>query len=708
MRRVVVAVVAATAGLMMMLGALPARAQTTSFLSEEEIRLLINEISGDRAFEHIRWLSHWHRDSGSEGYFKAVDYIFEQAKLAGLEDVKFIEQPLDRPSYKAVSAELWMVEPVEVKLADIGDCVLYLGDGSGDADVTAELVWIGDASEESLEGLDVAGKIVLTSGSSYSAVRNAVRAKGAVGVVVSNLAGSKMLDYPDQIPWSWAGRGDGEPTFAFSLPPRKGETLRRILEAKGEQDFFRTGTSSPGGRVVLHAKVDTEFSDGPGRTGFVEGWIKGTKYHDQAIVLTSHIQEEKTSANDDASGCANMLEFARVLNKLIEEGRIERPLRDIRFWWADEIYSEYRYFADNPGEPAKLLAAINQDMVGAKQSLGSRVQHLIYAPHSRTSYLDAVLESIGTYVIETNNLYLPADIGDVSPTGYKRAIYSTLGTREGYTAALVPYYDSSDHMCFVDGAIGVPAVGMINWDDDFIHSSGDDLHNVDPTQLARNNFIVSGISVALAYATPEDAFSFASETFSQGCRRLARDLAVGTRILRERKGEEGDKGWFDALNMIEMGVARELRAIDSLRVFAEDNSGAIAVIDAYYSRMKAKREQMSVLLRDVYTSLHGAAPADVSLTAEQEAAAAKVPVNIPDLAEYFRKRNAIHYRSGLHGLMRAEVYYFVDGKRSYWDIYRAVRAEALVAGDWYYGTVEFGDVVGALDAAVEAGSVTLR
>ena len=36
----------------------------------------------------------------------------------------------------------------------------------------------------------------------------------------------------------------------------------------------------------------------------VEGWIRGTEIHDQQIVLTAHIQEEMTSANDDGSGCA--------------------------------------------------------------------------------------------------------------------------------------------------------------------------------------------------------------------------------------------------------------------------------------------------------------------------------------------------------------------------------------------------------------------
>src|SRR6185369_15295741 len=131
-------------------------AQSTPFLSDEEIRMLTNEISGDRAFEHIRWLTHWHRDSGMEGYFKAAEYVMKAAKEAGLEDVRFIEQPLDRPNYTARSAELWMVEPVEVKLADIGEHAVYLADGSHSADVKAELVWIGDATVESLKNIDVA------------------------------------------------------------------------------------------------------------------------------------------------------------------------------------------------------------------------------------------------------------------------------------------------------------------------------------------------------------------------------------------------------------------------------------------------------------------------------------------------------------------------------------------------------------------------
>ena len=37
---------------------------------------------------------------------------------------------------------------------------------------------------------------------------------------------------------------------------------------------------------------------------------------DQQVVLTAHIQEEMTSANDDGSGCGNLLEIGRALTRL--------------------------------------------------------------------------------------------------------------------------------------------------------------------------------------------------------------------------------------------------------------------------------------------------------------------------------------------------------------------------------------------------------
>jgi len=56
--------------------------------------------------------------------------------------------------------------------------------------------------------------------------------------------------------------------------------------------------------------------------------------------------------------------------------------------------------------------------------------------------------------------------------------------------------------------------------------------------------------------------------------------------------------------------------------------------------------------------------------------------------------------------MRDEVFNFVDGRRSYYDIYKAVSAESRAAGSWYCGRVTLKDVVSLLDAAVETKALT--
>jgi hypothetical protein len=42
--------------------------------------MLINELSGDGSFEHIRILTQWHRNSGMDGYFEAANYVVKEAQ----------------------------------------------------------------------------------------------------------------------------------------------------------------------------------------------------------------------------------------------------------------------------------------------------------------------------------------------------------------------------------------------------------------------------------------------------------------------------------------------------------------------------------------------------------------------------------------------------------------------------------------------------
>jgi hypothetical protein len=461
-----------------------------------------------------------------------------------------------------------------------------------------------------------------------------------------------------------------------------------------------------GGKVVLKAKVDTEIGESPGKTGFVEGWIKGSKYHDQQILITAHLQEEQGSANDDGSGCGNLLEIARTLNKLIEEGKIERPLRDIRFWWTDEIYSEYRYFSDYPDEPKKMLADLHQDMVGAKQSIGSRIQHLIYAPHSITTYLDALFESVGTFVIETNNPFITASRMGGLPRPHTRPIYATRGTRESFGARFVPFFNASDNMNFIEGVIGVPAVGLINWDDYYIHSSDDDLWQIDATQLQRNAFIITSMAYYLGKAEEDQAQLLLAETYAQGSKRLANDLQAAYHEIQYNSDLEN--AWKRADIIIEQGIMRELRALNSVTDVVGNNEPILEMIEGFEDQMLSKEKTLMDELENLYKSKYNVKRVpSVKLNEQELLADKKVPKNNPSLNTYFEKRKSSVNGINIHSTMKMEVFNFVDGKRSYYDIYKAVLAEILAAGNWYYGTLTLSDVKKLLDANVESGALYL-
>ena len=57
--------------------------------------------------------------------------------------------------------------------------------------------------------------------------------------------------------------------------------------------------------------------------------------------------------------------------------------------------------------------------------------------------------------------------------------------------------------------------------------------------------------------------------------------------------------------------------------------------------------------------------------------------------------------------MQFEALNYVDGRRSILDIYRAVRAESLSAGEWYYGTVDLQDIEELFNAAEKAKAIEI-
>ena len=152
-------------------------AQSSPFLSDPLYRHLVDELSGDRAYENVRHLTHYHRTGGSRDFFAAAEWIRSAAEAAGLEDVRLVRQKWDRRGWSCASGEAWLVAPEELKLAAYGAVAVSIADNSRTTHVTAELVDVGAGTAEAdYKDKDVKGRIVLASGQPAAAHREAERA----------------------------------------------------------------------------------------------------------------------------------------------------------------------------------------------------------------------------------------------------------------------------------------------------------------------------------------------------------------------------------------------------------------------------------------------------------------------------------------------------------------------------------------------------
>src|SRR5512141_309755 len=92
--------------------AAPAGAQTSPFLPDPIYRALVNEISGDISYEHVRYFTRFHRPmGGGEGYQAVEKYVEQKAREYGLEDVRVIRLKADGRSWSPRPSELWLIEP---------------------------------------------------------------------------------------------------------------------------------------------------------------------------------------------------------------------------------------------------------------------------------------------------------------------------------------------------------------------------------------------------------------------------------------------------------------------------------------------------------------------------------------------------------------------------------------------------------------------
>ena len=675
--------------------AVDAIGQELTVLDRERARLILEEVSGDAAYEHIRFMTRFHRPrGGSDGLWKVAEYYEARAREYGLSEVKLIKQPYMRPPWNARFADLWIVGPQPRRIASTLQSPLHLGDYSAAADVTAELVDAGAGGAADLEGRDLTGKIILTYGPT-SRVLDAAMDAGAAGVVwYPDPFDAENAAFPDQLQWIRLPGDTAGSGFVFGLSLREGLELReRLARADGSLKV----------RALVDAGFNSEQGSEPWQV-MVEAVIPGSEATlGQDVVLTGHLQEEATSANDDASGTASVLEVGRALNRLIEEGRLPRPRRNIRLWWVTEISSERQYFADHPDAHERMWVNINQDMVGANQAQDvMRKQNITRLPATRFHFFNDVVEAVIDYMVAANTSEL-AQL-QAGSGFYPDPHLSHLGTRHRYNAEMIFFHNNTDHMTFDEQPIGVPAVTLTNWPDNYIHSSDDQLWNIDRTQLGRNAAAVALIAYTMASADAHSLPPLAAQTAGRGEERLARNLRLALSWIAGDADKEA--AYYRAMNQLRFAVERERRALTSLAEVAPEGK---AMTGPLLVGLERAEERGAVQVGDLYRAATGKEPPGAEAPGDVERRLAEMrPALTGGPREFLERRGDIENVPELHGLMAFEVLNAVNGARSGLDIYRLVAAEAREAGQHYYGTVTPEAVLAYLGNVEKAGLLRLR
>ncbi|HEY8793816.1 MAG TPA: M28 family peptidase [Gemmatimonadaceae bacterium] len=654
-------------------------ASTVPLLPEPTVAALAGELSGASAKRNLEFITRQHRMRASKGFRTAADFVAAQAKSYGLEEVTVHEFPADghtmygtqkaRLGWDPEFAELWEVHvdgsrvtPM-LRVASFEDEPVILAEDSDSADVTGELVDVGaGTSDKDYAGKNVRGKLVLTSEAPGGVVPLAFDKYGAKGVVsaAQNQPNAWSREDVNAIRWGHLDSFETRRAFAFMVS---------LKQYRGYQERLAAGE-----HVTLHAIV--RASRHVAAYNPVTALIPGSDRKAEEIVLSCHLDHQRPGANDNASGCATILEVARTLSKLIADGKIARPSRSIRFVWPCEVECTLALFHSQPEMRARFKAVIHMDMVGGGPVTKS-IFHVGRGPASLPSFVSDVGQRFGTFMNIESQMYAEG-------TGGKYPMVSGEGGKEPQLGDLAEFSMGSDHELYQEASWRIPAIYLNDWPDRYIHTNFDVPANIDPTKLQRAAFIGAASALFLANLKSSDVPALWDAMENASLRRLATMLDRRATLPRA-----------EAASLTRNFLAQEHAAFESIASFAAIPDNVKQSAGAYFQQLERITGSPPATER---------ASGDAALVFARNASVSgpMVVFGYDYLADHTKGRappKLLEYQ-GLRGNGEEygyEVLNFVDGKRSVREIRDAVSSE--------YGPVDVALVAEYLRSLEAAGVV---
>ncbi len=665
-------------------------------LPEPWLSLIGGEVNGTAAFDNLAVIATYHRTLGSDQTHEILQRLQAKCRDYGLSSAEILRVPV-RTGYeffglqnfdgqvptRVRGAALRLVKPFARLIATTESAPSALIQGSRSADLTAPVVWIGPGADpKNYEAKDVKGKIVLAGNALPEDVKEmAIHRFGAAGVLYYFDLPHNSGDNQDanlDMWWSPWGKDGRDSTFGFSLSNNQYRFLKGMLD-RGEE-------------VVVKVKIDAGIKTGDEAVfETLDAAILGSEQPEEEFLIWAHIDHAQPGAVDNGSGCAVILEIARTLQALIDNGLVPRPRRTIRFLWLPHVSGLYMYLTKHPEKIGRIRGGLSVDSVGISQTQFSNY----FAPgkpsQSMPSYWSAVLENLAGELQERANRNL-FDFRNMDN------LFAPEGSRDQFHMRVIPYSGFGDEMQSNNSTVGIPTIAFGCLPVPPRHSQVNFLSYIDPTGLHRTAYLGAALAAVFGWTDGRSAGLLIDEVFAAGRSKLVQESGLALAALARADGGAIAAAFERGQVLLRSGLERERAMLESVRPLVPGDERASRLIGLRLREETELADSLSAQLGGEYRRLCrelGCSPRQATLSPEERELDGLVPRPVPGImgtsayfGDYYEK---VLGKEKLESFGLApvfsyghlgytEAHNFIDGRRSILGIFRAVDSELWSEG----------------------------
>ncbi len=310
----------------------------------------------------------------------------------------------------------------------------------------------------------------------------------------------------------------GNPIVEWQFSNDQKAALLELLEKADGTPVYATNIS------IGRTYAMNDYTQGGKGQAVTMAEIKGASKPDERVIICAHVQEP--GSNDNATGVASLLGLATALKKMVDSGAIARPERTITFLWGDEMNLATLWLNSHPDEKAKVISALDMDMVGEDPDKTGGVMRIEKTPDPSAKYnytLDTLPWETDSYYDETfadpdgqfvrlpdsHTLWGAGSYSNLFQDGYflnDLYMYAAQGVinyhDSGFRVDVCPYEGGSDHSRFL--AQNVPALLTWHFTDYTYHSSVDTLNMSSAREMENVSITTMATALMIANATDDN------------------------------------------------------------------------------------------------------------------------------------------------------------------------------------------------------------